>query len=462
MEGKRKLHGMENLPKITVPNPLVATENASKIDTWKQIMIANIFDSEVAKSVIKEEVELNDVEVFARGIMSPAVVLTQENVESGSQASLDFLRKYKETMLRATSNLYNLLSKDAVSRIAVMCKLDNVELVGAMSFASLIKAIRDHLIADSNDIPTIQDHKTLSNFMNPKMFNDWSIEEQVPNMIVLRNMVNQCLPNLVNIDTSSGTIIPVIDNIKLVNRGIAKPPTDFVNASPDSDIEIAMMVKRKNLNINLADIENENQSIGQDESSGDMLSINFVENDKFIKISVSDSMTTGIIHDLNSSIEDNKKASLRIIENALNDQSSFPQDPFVYSQKMRVYIKSENEASTSNQSIFNTESGEKSGEQDIVTKRSRTESSIKTNVVNGKVTLSETVRLQATSADYIKKHNKQEFTMEKGTVKQCDYCAQMAKSNTKRHYRTDHFPLLCFRNPYSPYFRWTEKPNNKK
>ena len=168
MEGKRKLHGMENMPNITVPDPLVATENASKINTWKQIMIANIFDSEVAKSAIKEEVELNDVEVFARGIMSPAVVLTQENVESGSQASLDFLRKYKETMLRATSNLYNLLSKDAVSRIAVMCKLDNVELVGAMSFASLIKAIRDHLIADSNDIPTIQDHRTLSNFMNPK------------------------------------------------------------------------------------------------------------------------------------------------------------------------------------------------------------------------------------------------------------------------------------------------------
>ena len=129
---------------------------------------------------------------------------------------------------------------------------------------------------------------------------------------------------------------------------------------------------------------------------------------------------------------------------------------------MRVYIKSENEASTSNQSIFNTESGEKSGEQDIVTKRSRTGSSFKTNVVNGKVTLSETVRLRATSDDYIKKHNKSEFTMEKGTVKQCDFCVQQANSNTQRRYRTDHFPLLCFRNPYSPYFRWTEKSNNKK
>ena len=160
-----------------------------------------------------------------------------------------------------------------------------------------------------------------------------------------------------------------------MNRGIATPPTHFVNASPDTDIEIAMMVKRKNLNIMMS-VDNEVVDIGQDESSGDMLSINFVENDKCTKLSVSDNLVTGIIHDLNSSIEDNKKASLRIIENALNDQTSFPQDPFTYSQKMRVYINSENGASILSQSIFNIESGEKPGEQDNVTKRSRTESSV--------------------------------------------------------------------------------------
>ena len=191
MEGKRKLHGMDNIPKISIPNPLVATENASKLNTWKQIMIANIFDSEVARSAIEEEIELNDVEVFARGISSPAVVLTRENVDNGSQASIDFLKKYKETMFRAAAHLYSQLDQAAVSRIAVKCKLENVELVSAMSFARLINAIRKHLIGDSSDIPTIQDHRTLSNFMNPTNFREWSIDQQVPNMIVLRNMVNQ-------------------------------------------------------------------------------------------------------------------------------------------------------------------------------------------------------------------------------------------------------------------------------
>ena len=135
---------------------------------------------------------------------------------------------------------------------------------------------------------------------------------------------------------------------------------------------------------------------------------------------------------------------MRIIENALNDQMSFPQDPFTYSQKMRVYINNENGASSLSQSIFNTESGEKPGEQDNDTKRSRTESSLKTIVVNGIETLAESVTLRATSIEYIQKHNKSKFTLEKGTVKKCDFCIQLAKSNAKNHYKSNHFPLLCF------------------
>ena len=40
--------------------------------------------------------------------------------------------------------------------------------------------------------------------------------------------------------------------------------------------------------------------------------------------------TTGIIHDLNLSSAENKNTILKIIENALNNQMTFPKDPFIF------------------------------------------------------------------------------------------------------------------------------------